>query len=58
MSTKTIIWIFVFIGSIVGGYIPILWGGSLFSFTALLLSGVGGIIGIAVGIKIGNSVNG
>jgi hypothetical protein len=47
----------MFIGSAVGSYLPVLWGGSLFSFTSIILSAVGGIIGIVAGIMIGSSLN-
>lgn len=53
MSQKTIIWIFVFIGSLIGGYLPLLWGDSAFSFASVLFGGIGGIAGVWVGIKVG-----
>jgi len=37
------------VGSAVGGYLPALWGGDLSSFLSLILSGVGGILGIWLG---------
>ena len=37
------------VGSAVGGYLPVLWGGDLLSFSSLILSGVGGILGIWLG---------
>jgi hypothetical protein len=58
MSTKTIIWICLTIGSTVGSYVPILWGNSFLSYSSLLLGGVGGIVGVLVGLKIGNRMNG
>ena len=55
MSTKKAIWICVLAGSIIGGYIPILlFHSSFLSMTSLLGNGAGGIIGIWVGMKIGN----
>ena len=36
-------------GSALGGYLPALWGGDLLSFSSLILSGVGGILGIWLG---------
>lgn len=51
---KTIIMIGLAIGSTVGGIIPLLWGDSAFSFTSIVLSGVGGVIGIWIGYKIVN----
>ena len=54
MSQKSVIWIGMFVGSAIGGYAPILWGGSLFSFTSIILTAVGGILGIYLGFKINN----
>lgn len=52
MESKTIVWIFMFIGSTIGGLIPNLWGAGLISFSGIILSGVGAIAGIYVGFKI------
>lgn len=51
MSSKTMIYLGVFVGSTIGGYLPTLWGGSLFSFAGVLLSGIGGILGLVVTYK-------
>lgn len=55
MSTKTLVFIGVTVGSIIGGYIPSLWGADIFSMWSLVLSAVGGLFGIWVGFRIGNS---
>jgi hypothetical protein len=52
MDSKKIVWLFMTIGLFVGGFIPVLWGGSEFSFSSIILSGVGGIIGIWFGFKL------
>ena len=54
MSTKTWVWIGLFVGSAAGGYLPALWGVGMFSYTSATLSAVGGILGIWAGFKIGN----
>ena len=41
------------LGSIAGGYLPALWGGDLISFSSVLLSTVGGILGIWLGYTFG-----
>lgn len=41
------------IGSVVGGYIPSLWDDSMFSIISIVLSAVGGFIGIWVGYVLG-----
>ena len=53
MSTKTLIWIGMIVGSAIGGYLPLLWGGDLLSFSSLILSTLGGIAGIWLGYRLG-----
>ncbi len=53
MSRKALVWIGLSIGSLAGGYAPVLWGGDVFSYSALLLSTVGGILGIWLGFTLG-----
>ncbi len=45
------VWIAIFIGSTIGGAIPELWGAGMFSYTSLLLSGIGGVLGLWVAVK-------
>ena len=52
MSSKPIIYLFLFIGSTAGAYIPKIWGADLFSISSLIFSGVGAIIGIIIGLKL------
>ncbi|MDQ2932918.1 MAG: hypothetical protein M3Q80_00865 [bacterium] len=49
MSPKTLIWIGVFIGSTLGGWIPTLWGAGIFSFSGIIGSMLGGVAGIWAG---------
>ncbi|MEO8581733.1 MAG: hypothetical protein ABI425_04130 [Patescibacteria group bacterium] len=51
MSEKTIILIAVFVSSTVGGYLPVLWGGSLFSFSSVFLSAIGGVVALYFSYK-------
>lgn len=44
----------VTLGSILGGFVPSLWGDSIFSYAAAITSTMGGIAGIWVGIKLGD----
>ncbi len=46
MNSKSLIWIFLAIGSAFGSYIPTLWGAGLLSFSSVIFGAVGGIIGI------------
>jgi hypothetical protein len=52
---KKFIWIGLFVGSTVGNMVPLLWGGDVISISGMLLSLVGGIAGIWVGYRLGQS---
>jgi hypothetical protein len=54
MSTKSWVTLLVIIGSIIGGYIPTLFGVSILSLWGLIASAIGGIIGIWIGLKLGD----
>jgi hypothetical protein len=56
MDTKKLCYAGLLIGSTIGGYIPTLWGGELLSFSSLLGSLAGGILGIWAGYRIGQSL--
>ncbi len=55
MNSKSLIWIFLTIGSIIGAYVPMLWGDSALSMSSIVFSSIGGIVGIWVGYKLGKS---
>jgi hypothetical protein len=48
---RKIIFLFMFIGGFLGGYVPLLWGGSAFSFSSVFWSGIGGFVGIYIGYR-------
>ena len=52
MSTKFLVFLGMTIGSIIGGYIPMLWGAGLLSYSSVLFSGIGGILGVWIGFKL------
>ena len=45
MSAKTLVFLGMTIGSVIGGYIPTLWGAGIFSYSSVLFSGLGAILG-------------
>jgi hypothetical protein len=51
MDTK-LVWLFMFVGSTAGGFVPMLWGDSALSLAAVVWGGIGGILGIWFGYKI------
>jgi hypothetical protein len=54
MESKSVIWIGMAVGSTIGSFIPLLWGAGVFSFSSIILSAIGGILGIWLGFKISN----
>ncbi len=49
---KTFIWGGMAIGSTLGGFIPLLWNSSVFSFSSIILTAVGGVAGIWGGMQL------
>jgi hypothetical protein len=39
-------------GTVAGGYVPTLWGGSDFSVTSLLFAAAGGVAGVWLGVRL------
>ena len=52
---KKYIMLGMFVGTTAGGYLPVLWGGNVFSFTSIILGVIGGIVGIWGAHKLVNS---
>lgn len=48
---KKLIWLFLFIGSTVGSLVPLLWGDSALSFSSIIFTGIGGLVGIWIGFR-------
>jgi hypothetical protein len=49
---KLLIGIGMFFGSTLGSYIPVLWGGDLFSFTSIVFGFIGGVVGVLSGYQL------
>lgn len=58
MGSKTLIYIFMAIGSFVGGWLPTLWGASALGGWSMLGGLIGGGLGIWAGFKLGQSIGG
>ena len=56
MSEKTIVSIFAGISTTIGGCIPMLWGDDPLGGWSILLALVGGLVGVWVGVKVGNMI--
>ncbi len=48
---KRTIWLGLFVGSTIGGYVPLLWGADLFSFSSIFFSAAGALLGIWVAFR-------
>ncbi|MDO8503875.1 MAG: hypothetical protein Q7S60_04280 [bacterium] len=51
MSSKIIVYFFMFAGSLAGAYIPTIWGAGFLSISSLVFSTIGAIVGVFVGLK-------
>lgn len=57
METKTYIWIGIFIGGAIGGWLgAALDHGNYLGFLSIIMSGAGSIAGVFAGYKLGNSI--
>ena len=52
MESKGLIRLGMFVGAMIGGYVPVLWGSAYFSIASIFFSAVGAIVGIWVAFKI------
>ncbi len=52
MSSKSIIMFGMVVGSMIGSFIPAIWGGDLLSFSSIIFSTIGGLVGIYLGFKV------
>jgi uncharacterized membrane protein YeaQ/YmgE (transglycosylase-associated protein family) len=52
MDRKKLIWIGMGVGSTVGGFIPSLWTSSAISFSSIIFSAIGGVVGIWIMFKL------
>ena len=52
MNAKSFIWLSVAVFGTIGGYIPVLFGGSELSFTSIFGTIIGGLFGIWFGFKV------
>ena len=52
MNTRSLVWFGFFVGSAVGSFLPTLWGAGVFSVSSVILSALGGMIGVWLGFKL------
>ena len=49
---KTLIWLGMLAGATAGGYVPVLFGGSLLSLGSIIGNTVGGVLGVMAGYRL------
>ena len=54
MPAKFLVFVGMTVGSVIGGYIPTLCGAGLLSYSSVLFSGLGAILGVWIGYKLSN----
>lgn len=52
MQERKIIWLLLFVGSIIGSWVASMMGFGLFSIWSIVISTIGGALGILIGYKI------
>lgn len=50
---RSIVWLFVGVGMVVGGFVPVVWGGSALGLASLVLGSLGGVAGLWLATKLG-----
>lgn len=49
---RRVVWLFVGVGMVVGGFVPALWGGSSLGFASLVFGTLGGVAGLWLAGKV------
>jgi hypothetical protein len=52
MSRSALVMVGMVIGSLIGGYLPVLFGSSILSVTSVIGNAIGGLVGIFVSYKL------
>ena len=52
MPSKALVTLLMIIGSIIGGYVPVLFGAGMLSYSSVIGSGAGGLLGIYLAFKL------
>jgi hypothetical protein len=49
---RRVVWIFVAVGMLAGGYLPVAWGGSALGFASIVFGTLGGAAGLWLATKL------
>ena len=49
---RRVVWLFVGAGTVLGGFVPVLWGGSALGLASLVFGSLGGVAGLWLAAKL------
>ena len=49
---RRVVWLFVGVGMVVGGFVPVVWGGSALGLASLVFGSLGGVAGLWLATKL------
>jgi hypothetical protein len=49
---RRVVWLFVGVGMVVGGFVPLVWGGSALGLASLVFGSLGGVAGLWLAAKL------
>lgn len=52
MSRSSLVMLGMIVGSIIGGYLPVLFGASLLSYISIIGNAIGGFVGVWISYKL------
>jgi hypothetical protein len=49
---RRVVWLFVGVGMVLGGFVPVVWGGSALGLASLVFGSLGGVAGLWLAAKL------
>jgi hypothetical protein len=49
---RRVVWLFVGVGMVVGGFVPVVWGGSALGLASLMFGSLGGVAGLWLAARV------
>jgi hypothetical protein len=49
---RRVVWLFVGVGMVVGGFVPVVWGGSALGLASFVFGSLGGVAGLWLAAKL------
>jgi hypothetical protein len=52
LMDRRVVWLFVGVGMVVGGFVPVVWGGSALGLASFVFGSLGGVAGLWLAAKL------